>query len=107
MQAKIKGNKVEDQLSAETNCIINLAFEEYSKVIFRHLPEEVQFITCAFGEMNGDKVIEKGTPVKMARGERVRFMAENKVKEIQGLKAFNRLGDAYEEDFSEKRSWCL
>lgn len=112
MQAKLKGQKVDslydywdrklaDQLCAETNCIFNLASEEYSKAISRHLPEEVKFITCVFGEIKGDKVIEKGTLVKMARGEMVRFMAENKIKDIEGCKAFDRLDYVFKEDLSD------
>lgn len=112
MQAKVKGEAVDclyafwhkklaDQLCSETNCIVNLASEEYSKAISRHLPEEVQFITCVFGEMKGDKVIEKGTLVKMARGEMVRFMAENKIKDIEGCKAFDRLDYVFKEDLSD------
>lgn len=97
------GRKLADQLCDETNCIVNLASEEYSKAISRHLPKDVQFITCVFGEMKGDKVVEKGTLVKMARGEMVRFMAENKVKNIKGLKAFNRLGYAFKEHLSDEK----
>ncbi len=118
MQSKIKGEKVDslyeywhrklaDQLFSESNCIINLASEEYSKTISRYLPGDVHFITCIFGEMKGDKVIEKGTLVKMARGEMVRFMAENKVKDTEGLKAFNRLNYSYKESLSDEKTFVF
>ena len=59
--------------------------------------------TCIFGERKGDKVIEKGTLVKMARGEMVRFLAENSVKDLAGFKGFNRLGYVFEESLSDVR----
>lgn len=114
MQAKIKGDQVDslydfwgsklaDRLCAETDCIINLASEEYSKAVYRHLTDDVRFITCVFGEMKEDKVIEKGTLVKMARGEMVRFMAEKRIEDIDGLKSFDRLGYAFQEHLSDEK----
>ncbi len=113
MQSKLKGDKVDslydfwnsklaDQLCTESSCVVNLASEEYSKIISRFLSNDIQFITCIFGEMKGDKVIEKGTLVKMARGEMVRFMAENRTEDIEGLKAFDRLGYAFKEHLSDE-----
>lgn len=114
MQSRLKGDKVDslydfwnrklaDQLFSESRCIVNLASEEYSKAISRYLPDDVQFTTCIFGEMKGDKVMEKGTLVKMARGEMVRFMAENKIEGIEGLKAFDRLGYAFKEHLLDEK----
>lgn len=114
MQAKVSGNRVNslydywgrrlaDQLCAETRWIVNLASEEYSRAVSPYLPQEVRLTTCIFGERKGDKVIEKGTLVKMARGEMVRFLAENSVKDLAGFKGFNRLGYVFEESLSDVR----
>lgn len=51
----------------------------------------MRFITCVFGEEKDGKVIEKGTMCKMARGEMVRFMAENQIEDPEQIKAFDRL----------------
>ena len=51
----------------------------------------MRFITCIFGEEKDGKVIEKGTMCKMARGEMVRFMAENQITDPEQIKSFNRL----------------
>lgn len=75
----------------ETDCIINLASKEYSVCVSRYLPKDVRFITCVFGEEKDGKVIEKGTMCKMARGEMVRFMAENQIKDPEQITAFDRL----------------
>ncbi len=43
-------------------------------------------ITCVFGELIDGKVKEKGTMVKMARGEMVRYMAENHIEDLKTSK---------------------
>ena len=46
-------------------------------------------------ELQGEKVIEKGVYVKMARGEMVRWMAEHAVERPEDLRQFDRLGFSY------------
>ena len=53
-----------------------------------------------FGELSGGKVKQKGTLAKMARGEMVRYMAENNITDVEGLKAFSGLGYQYSEEWS-------
>ncbi|MDD6142193.1 MAG: peroxide stress protein YaaA [bacterium] len=89
------GDSLAQALFEETDCIINLASKEYSQCVSRHLPKHVQFVTCVFGERKGGKIIEKGTMCKMARGEMVRFMAENALEKPDELRAFDRLDYAY------------
>ena len=48
-------------------------------------------ITCVFGEERNGKIVEKGTLCKMARGEMVRYMAENQIEQPEQLKRFDRL----------------
>ena len=81
--------------SLEDEVIINLASKEYSRCIEKYITEENKFITCSFGEMNEGKFIEKGTKVKMARGEMVKFMAENRIKNADELKQFKGLNYCY------------
>jgi cytoplasmic iron level regulating protein YaaA (DUF328/UPF0246 family) len=50
--------------------------------------------------MFGDKIVTKGTYAKMARGEMVRFMAENQIENPEEIKNFDRLGYQYREDLS-------
>ena len=103
MQAKLRAGECKDLYAywgdslakvifSETDCIINLASKEYSVCVSKYLPENVRFITCVFGEEKDGKVIEKGTMCKMARGEMVRFMAENQIEDPEQIKSFDRLG---------------
>ena len=66
--------------------------EEYARAVTRHLPRHVRLVACIFGEKAGERVIEKGVYVKMARGEMVRFMAENGIDCPDDLRGFDRLG---------------
>ena len=96
------GEKIYREVSADTEVIVNLASKEYSKCVEKYLTPEVRYITCVFGEYKGDKVIEKGTYAKMARGEMVRFLAERKAERPEEMKLFCRLGYRYSETESTK-----
>ena len=118
MQAKLKvckakdlyaywNNSVAEYLLGETNCIINLASKEYSSCVSKYLPEHVRFITCVFGEEKNGKVIEKGTMCKMARGEMVRFLAENRVEDPEEIKAFDRLEYRFDASRSDENTFVF
>ena len=113
MQAKLKtgeckdlyqywSSKIAEALFSETNCIINLASKEYAQCVSRYLTTDVRFITCVFGEEKAGKVIEKGTMCKMARGEMVRYMAENQITNAEDIKTFAGLGYRYASTHSAK-----
>lgn len=87
-------------LLRETNTVVNLASDEYSRLIRRHLPAHVRWVDCIFGELSGEKIREKGVYVKMARGEMVRFMAEEDIQMPEELRAFSRLGFAFQPEYS-------
>ena len=54
-----------------------------------------------FGEEKAGKIIEKGTMCKMARGEMVRWMAENQITEPDLLPNFDRLQYRFAPDRSD------
>ena len=118
MQAKLRvgnckdlygywGSSLAENLIAETDCIVNLASKEYSVCISRYLPDNLRFITCVFGEEKDGKVIEKGTMCKMARGEMVRYMAENQITDPDKIKAFNRLHYYFDETRSDESTFTF
>lgn len=53
------------------------------------------------------KIIEKGTLAKMARGEMVRYLAENNISTLDGLKSFNKLGYKYSEEESNNDTYIF
>lgn len=118
MQAKTKagdcrglyefwGRRLYEEVMDDSHVIVNLASKEYSKCIEAYLTPKDRFITCVFGELSGGKVVQKGTYAKMARGEMVRFMAEQKVKEPEEIREFRRLEYAYREEFSSESEYVF
>lgn len=118
MQAKLKicevkdlysyrNNSLSENIFTETDCIINLASKEYSICVSKYLPPHIRFITCVFGEEKDGKVIEKGTMCKMARGEMVRYMAENQVTDPEQIKAFSRLNYRYDPVRSDHKTFIF
>lgn len=89
------GSRLYEEVIDDTHIIVNLASKEYSKCIEKYLKPEDHYVTCVFGEISNGKVVQKGTYAKMARGEMVRFMAENNISELEDIKEFNRLGYKY------------
>lgn len=86
------GGKLSERLAAETDLVLNLASEEYSRAVRPHLPSGVRFLTCTFGELKDGKIIEKGALCKMARGEMVRWLAENQITRPDEIRRFPALG---------------
>ena len=84
-----------ETLAAETDLVVNLASREYSRAVEPHLSPSVRFLTCTFGEKKGGKILEKGTACKMARGQMVRWMAEQGVDRAEDLRDFDGLGYAF------------
>ena len=118
MQAKLKlcdikdlysfwGDSIAKNLFSETDCILNLASQEYSRCVSAHLTNEVQFITCLFCERKNGKLIEKGTLCKMARGEMVRYMAEHQIEDPEEIKAFERLGYRFTRSESDQTTYTF
>lgn len=68
---------------------INLASKEYSDAVKPYLKDTDRMITCYFMERKNDKLIQKGTKAKMARGSMVYWMAHHHVENPEELKNFN------------------
>ena len=101
------GDRLAKALFAETGCILNLASKEYSICISKYLPASVRFITCVFGEEKSGKVIEKGTMCKMARGEMVRFMAQNQIQTPEQIRSFDRLNYRFDGVRSDESTYVF
>lgn len=69
--------------------ILNLASEEYAKVIRKYK----SVIDVKFLDIDNK---EKGVYAKMARGAMVRYLAENHIEDIQNITTFNELNYAYD-----------
>ena len=130
MQAKLRTDKGNDlygwwgdslyrELLLEgTTELVNLASAEYSKAVLpwleQHSSGETAFpgsapscVTCIFGEMSDGKVKVKGTQAKIARGEMVRWMAENQIGSTEDIRDFDSLGWQFHRDLSTDREYVF
>ena len=101
------GGRLAEQLSSETELILNLASKEYSKAVEPWLPRTVRFLTCTFGEEKAGKIMEKGTMCKMARGQMVRWMAENNITDPEDLREFHDLEYRFSAEHSSENNYVF
>ena len=99
------GDSLYREVLDDSRIIINLASKEYSKCIEKYLHPEDRYITCIFGEPDGDKIVQKGVYAKMARGEMVRFMAGIHAEKPEQMKDFNWSGYHFDNDRSSDHEY--
>ena len=118
MQAKAKlpgfrnlyefwGEDLYREVMDESRVLVNLASKEYSKCIEKYLTPGDRYITCIFGEPEGDKVVQKGVYAKMARGEMVRFMAGMQAETPEQMKDFSWSGYRFAEERSSETEYVF
>ena len=118
MQAKAKlpgfrnlyefwGEDLYREVMDESRVLVNLASKEYSKCIEKYLMPGDRYITCIFGEPDGDKIVQKGVYAKMARGEMVRFMAGMQAETPEQMKDFSWSGYRFEEGRSSETEYVF
>ena len=101
------GDRLYHSVIDDSRTIINLASKEYSKCIERYLSDKDNYITITFCELSGDKLVTKGTYAKMARGEMVRFMAENNIENPVDIQKFDRLGYTFRGNLSSETEYVF
>lgn len=97
------GNKIANNI--KDDLVINLASEEYSKAVIPYLKSTQQVITCYFVENINNKLVQKATICKMARGLLVRFMTVNNINNSEDIKKFNDLDFIYSKDLSDEYNY--
>lgn len=90
----------------EGDWMLNLASKEYSKAVTPYLPES-SVLTCVFGEWLNGKVIEKGTMCKMARGQMVRWLAENGIEKAEKIREFADLEYRFDTELSTENTFVF
>lgn len=94
------GAQLYKTLYRDNDVVLNLSSKEYEKAISPYLTTNNCFITCFFGEEVGGRIKQKATRLKIARGEMVRYLAENEINNLDGVKAFNVGGYRYRDEYS-------
>ena len=94
------GKRLWEHLYEDGDTVLDLASEEYGKAIGRYVEKGQRFVTCRFLERSGERLVEKGVHVKMARGSMVRFLAEEGAEGPETAKRFSELGFSFKRELS-------
>ncbi|ANU54551.1 peroxide stress protein YaaA [Acutalibacter muris] len=98
------GDSIAKELAGDS--VLNLASKEYSRAVMPYLPEN-SMLTCIFGEWLNGKVIEKGTMCKMARGQMVRWLAENNIEAPEEIHKFADLEYRFDTELSTENTFVF
>ena len=92
------GDSLSRVLAAETDVIVNLASVEYAKAVVPSADRcGARVLTCLFGTVDArDRLVQRSTAAKAARGTMVRWCTENAIEEPADLQAFDALGYAFD-----------
>ena len=102
---KFWDKKVTEALNAEMEkdeVFVNLASNEYFKVINTKLLK-APVITPVFKDYKGEKLKIISFFAKKARGLMVRYIIDNNIETIEGLKGFNLEGYAFDSNLSNEK----
>jgi cytoplasmic iron level regulating protein YaaA (DUF328/UPF0246 family) len=94
-------------LEKETDTIVNLASNEYSKIIKPFIHKDMNFITCVFKVKKADKLKVESTASKIARGQMIYYIIKNKIVRAKDIKVFNQDGYSFMEELSTKEEYVF
>jgi cytoplasmic iron level regulating protein YaaA (DUF328/UPF0246 family) len=100
------GEKIAKHLKKEADVLVNLASEEYSKVVTPFWNKE-KLITPMFLEGTGDKAKMVMMYAKNARGKMARFIIENRIENPEYIKAFDSDGYVFSAEKSQGNDWVF
>lgn len=101
------GDSLYREVADGDHVILNLASKEYAKAVEKYLEPSDRFLTIVFGEWKGDKVIQKATMAKMARGDMVRYLAENQITDLTELRSYHNLNYRFHEELSSEKKYVF
>ena len=104
---KFWNDKIYNKLYSEDNVIVNLASEEYAKVVRKFLKEDDIFIDIHFKVYKNGKLKTLATLAKIARGQMVKYIVENKINNPEDLKNFNFDNYKFSHNLSTNRKFVF
>jgi len=93
-------------LPKKPRVLINLASNEYSKVIKRDKLDAKELI-INFKEYKGKDLKFVSFTAKVARGLMARYIIQNKIKQLDDIKGFDLDGYSFSPDHSDESSWIF
>lgn len=100
-------SRIYDELTKDDNQILDLGAKQYTKIIKKYLTSSIKYVKCHFKEESDEGYREIGVYVKMARGQMVRYLIENRIDSFEAVKQFNYLGYQYCEALSNVETYVF
>ena len=104
---KFWGDKLYKKLYSEDKVIINLASEEYAKAVRGFLDKDDIFIDIDFKIHKDGKLKTMATYAKMARGQMIKYIIENKINNPEDLKDFTFNGYKFDHNLSTNKKYVF
>ena len=104
---KFWNDKIYNKLYDEDKVIVNLASEEYAKVVRRFLREDDIFIDIDFKVHKNGKLKTLATLAKMARGQMIKYIVKNKITNPEDLKNFTFDSYKFSHNLSTSRKFVF
>lgn len=96
---------IEEAMIERENVIINLASDEYAKVL--KLKGKIRVVTPIFKEKKGLKYKTIVVYTKKARGMFINYMTKNKITNVEELKGFDYEGYEFDENLSDDNNFVF
>ena len=104
---KFWDNKLYKKLYSEDNVIVNLASEEYTKAVRTFLDKDDIFIDIDFKIHRDGKLKTMATWAKMARGQMIKYIVENRINNPEDLKDFTFNGYKFDTTLSTDKKYVF
>ena len=104
------GDRIADLLAADveeegSGVVLNLASQEYWASVAGKLPSAIRIVDVDFREPGPDGPRFVSFHAKKARGMMARYLVEHRIDRIEGMKAFDTDGYAFDADASTDDRW--
>ncbi|MEG0014348.1 MAG: YaaA family protein [Cellulosilyticaceae bacterium] len=91
------------EITTGDKILLNVASDEYSKAVdLKKVNETFKVMTMVFKELREGEYKIVGTYAKRARGRFVKYIVENRVDTIEGVKRFSEEGYLFNEELSSE-----
>jgi len=100
------GEKIAKHLKKDTDVLVNLASDEYSKVVLPFWDKD-KVITPVFMEENEGNPKVVMMYAKNARGKMARFLIEHRIENLSDMHGFDMDGYRFDKERSQENRWVF
>ena len=95
------------ELIKNDQVIINLASNEYAKLVTQFVQEPILLINIHFKEYVNNKLVTKATNAKMARGLMLAYIVKNQITDYHLIQNFQEFNYRFDEQLSNENNYIF